>query len=160
MLIASYDIVFTEVPGEVTLALNLSGCPNACAGCHSPHLQQAVGEGLDETLLAELLKKYGNAATCVAFMGGDADPAEVNRLAEFVKKISGLKTAWYSGRQELSKGIELRNFDFIKLGPWVEELGPLTSPATNQRFYFIDQNGNLIDRTALFRKNSLPLGRE
>ena len=38
-----FDVVFQEIPGEVTLALNLSGCPNRCAGCHSPHLWEEVG---------------------------------------------------------------------------------------------------------------------
>ena len=42
--LASFDVVFQEIPGEVTLALNLSGCPNRCAGCHSPHLWEEVGE--------------------------------------------------------------------------------------------------------------------
>ena len=41
---AGYDIVFQEIPDEVTLALNLSGCPNGCPGCHSPHLQRDEGE--------------------------------------------------------------------------------------------------------------------
>lgn len=46
-----------------------------------------------------------------------------------------IKVAWYSGRQELSKEIDLANFDFIKLGPYKEECGPLDKRTTNQRFY-------------------------
>ena len=59
--LASFDVVFQEIPGEVTLALNLSGCPNRCAGCHSPHLGEEVGEPLDDNLLNSLLSGYGNA---------------------------------------------------------------------------------------------------
>ena len=59
--LASFDVVFQEIPGEVTLALNLSGCPNRCAGCHSPHLWEEVGEPLDDNLLNSLLSGYGNA---------------------------------------------------------------------------------------------------
>lgn len=33
---AGYDIVFQEIPDEVTLALNLSGCPNGCPGATVP----------------------------------------------------------------------------------------------------------------------------
>jgi hypothetical protein len=84
LLLASYDIVFQEVPGEVTLALNLSLCPNHCPECHSPHLRGQVGEPLDDILLGGLLARYGDAVTCVAFMGGDADTAEVDRLAAAV----------------------------------------------------------------------------
>ena len=58
----------------------------------------------------------------------------------------------YSGRQELSKDIELSNFDFIKLGPYKEEFGPLNSKTTNQRFYKV--NGKeLIDITSRFWKH-------
>ena len=35
----THDIVFQEFPDEVTLAVNLSRCPNACPGCHSAALQ-------------------------------------------------------------------------------------------------------------------------
>ena len=31
----NHDIVFQEFPDEVTLAINLSCCPNGCTGCHS-----------------------------------------------------------------------------------------------------------------------------
>ena len=54
-----YDIVFQEIPDEVTLAINLSNCPNRCKGCHSPYLQQNVGEALTEENLSVLLQKYG-----------------------------------------------------------------------------------------------------
>ena len=68
--------------------------------------------------------------------------------------------AWYSGRQELSKNIYLGWFDYIKLGPYIEELGPLNSKTTNQRFYEvskeIDNKGNptykLVDITNKFWK--------
>lgn len=151
--LASYDIVFQEVPGEVTLALNISGCPNRCSGCHSPHLREDIGETLDEAMLAGLLADYGASATCVCFMGGDGDPAEVERLAGFVRRISGrkLKTAWYSGRPQLPDGFDAGRFDFIKLGPYVEGLGGLDSPSTNQRFYRVEK-GVMTDTTPMFRR--------
>lgn len=151
--LASYDIVFQEVPGEVTLALNLSGCPNGCPGCHSPHLRENTGEALDEQLLASLLSQYGDAVTCVCFMGGDAAPEEVARLAGFVHSEAGreLKTAWYSGKAALPEGFEPRNFDYIKLGPYIEHLGGLDSPSTNQRFYKVTA-GELEDITKVFQK--------
>ena len=78
---ADYDIVFQEIPDEVTLAINLSNCPNHCKGCHSAYLMEDVGEPLTEESLSTLLGKYGKAITCVCFMGGDASPAEVEQLA-------------------------------------------------------------------------------
>ena len=247
----SYDIVFQEVPGEVTLAINISGCPNGCKRCHSPHLKEDSGEALDEVALTGLLEKYGDAITCVCFMGGDSDPREVKRLSAFVRKVTGsgikdaggkmgemgtsvksdairvadttdatgvmgatgaahtpskclnnsndatnsclanatntirsrpentisitaehiknsmgvtrsrsknatgyrhpLKTAWYSGRQNLPECLAPEQFDFIKLGPYVEHLGGLNSATTNQRFYRIE-SGTMIDITERFRE--------
>lgn len=51
-----------------------------------------------------------------------------------------IKIGWYSGRQELSEAIDLQNFDYIKLGPYKEECGPLNSRTTNQRFYAVVRN--------------------
>ena len=158
--LVSYDIVFQEIPGEVTLALNISGCPNRCPGCHSPHLQENAGEPLDEGLLAGLLKTYGRSVTCVCFMGGDADPVEVERLSLFVRAETGnhLKTAWYSGKQDFPAACSWESFDFVKLGPYVERLGGLDGPGTNQRFYRI-KNGEFSDITKSFLKNSV-LGKQ
>lgn len=63
-----------------------------------------------------------------------------------------IKVAWYSGRQELSKDVDVVNFDFIKLGPYQEERGPLDNPNTNQRFYQV-VNGELVDITHKFWKH-------
>ncbi|MDR2621243.1 MAG: anaerobic ribonucleoside-triphosphate reductase activating protein [Dysgonamonadaceae bacterium] len=147
----SFDIVFQEVPGEVTLAVNISNCPNRCKGCHSPHLQEDAGETLDENTLSVWLGKYGNAITCICFMGGDAEPLEVCRLAGFVKRQAGgnIKTGWYSGKNALPEGISLTDFDYIKLGAYTERLGGLDKPTTNQRFYRIEK-GKMIDKTNQF----------
>jgi anaerobic ribonucleoside-triphosphate reductase activating protein len=72
-----------------------------------------------------LLKEYGQDITCVAFMGGDATPEKVDSLAGWMRSAyPELKTAWYSGRAVLSDKIHLRNFDYIKLGPYIEAKGP------------------------------------
>ncbi|MDR0427990.1 MAG: anaerobic ribonucleoside-triphosphate reductase activating protein [Dysgonamonadaceae bacterium] len=154
--LANYDIVFQEIPGETTLALNLSNCPNCCKGCHSPHLMEDKGEVLNEKTLSGLLEKYGQAVTCICFMGGDASPQEINHLADFIRQRTQnkLKTAWYSGKQHFPKECFLRNFDYLKLGPYIEELGGLTSSETNQRFYRI-ANGKMIDETFRFKKESI-----
>lgn len=145
-------VVFAEVPDEITLAINISGCPCNCKGCHSSYLAEDIGERLRYDNLTSLIHK-NKGITCVAFMGGDADPLSVNAYASIIKEqFPNLKVAWYSGRQELSKDIELSNFDFIKLGPYKEEFGPLNSKTTNQRFYKV--NGKeLIDITSKFWKH-------
>ncbi len=137
-----YDIVFREVPDEVTLAINLSNCPHRCPGCHSPQLQQDIGNELDEQALCLLLDSYRDAITCVCFMGGDADSEAVGRLADFIKKNCDgrLKTAWYSGNNELYNKKLTSSFDFIKIGEYREALGGLDKPTTNQRLYRVVGN--------------------
>ena len=156
MKVASFDIVFQEIPGEVTLALNLSNCPCHCPGCHSPHLAEDIGEVVDEELLNGLLARYGNMITCVAFMGGDADPDEVARWARFVKgrknQESELRTAWYSGRTVMPKDDKV--FDYVKLGPYIESLGGLKNEHTNQRLYKRVED-NWTDITSVFWKKNL-----
>ena len=149
----SYNIVFQEVPGEVTLAINISGCPNCCKGCHSPYLQEDKGDLLNEDAIAILLAKYGEAITCVCFMGGDNDPAAVEQLSRNIRQTSkpSLKTAWYSGRSKLPGHCFAGSFDYIKLGPYIEKLGGLDCSDTNQRYFKIE-NGILKDDTELFVK--------
>lgn len=132
----SYDVVCQEIPDEITLAVNISGCPNRCPGCHSPWLWEDEGEDLTEDLLSALMDRYASAVTCFCFMGGDADPAEVERLARWIRDAyPHLKTAWYSGRESLPDGFDLAVLDFLKLGPYKAELGALKSPSTNQTLY-------------------------
>jgi len=149
----SFDIVFQEIPDEVTLAINLSNCPNRCKGCHSAYLMKDVGEVLTEEVIDRLLAKYGNSVTCVCFMGGDAAPREVESLSVYLHKqtCGKIKTGWYSGRKELPLDCTPQNFNYIKLGPYIEEFGGLDSPETNQRFYRIE-NGRMTDITDLFAK--------
>lgn len=146
-----YDIVFQEVPDEITLAINISNCPNRCKGCHSPYLLKDIGEPLTEENLTVLLRKYGKAITCICFMGGDASPADIEQLAEYLHRqtVAPVKVGWYSGKSELSPAIDLDFFEYIKLGPYIEHLGGLKSPATNQRFYRIE-NGVMKDITYRF----------
>lgn len=145
-------VVFAEIPDEITLAINISGCPCNCKGCHSSYLAEDIGEPLDLQHLTNLIDS-NKGITCVGLMGGDANPSEVDDIAQDIKEYyPELKVGWYSGRQELSKDIELSNFDYIKLGPYIEEFGPLNSKTTNQRFYKV--NGKeLIDITSRFWKH-------
>ena len=148
-------VVFREVPDEVTLAINISNCPVKCPGCHSSYLAQDIGEVLDKESLAVLINR-NPGISCVSFMGGDAEPEKVGELAVEVKKLDpSLKTCWYSGRDlEHARG-NLDVLDFVKVGPYIDEFGPLDSPNTNQRFYKIEHGPDgveLKDWTDRFQK--------
>ena len=64
------DIVFQEFPDEVTLAINISGCPCRCPGCHSQFLWANRGEELTAEALSALIRETEDTITCVGFMGG------------------------------------------------------------------------------------------
>ena len=147
-------VTFAEIPDEISLCINISNCPCLCKNCHSSYLAKDIGIILT-TAEVEKLINISNGISCIAFMGGDISPTIVNTLAKYVKEeYPKLKVAWYSGRQELSKDIDLQNFNFIKLGPYNEDLGPLDSRTTNQRYYEVKKNelGNyyLEDNTYKF----------
>ena len=143
----NFDIVFQEIPDEVTLAVNITNCPNHCEGCHSPHLHGDIGFPLDENEIDGLLAKYGNQITCFCFMGGDATPQEVAKLAAYVRTKAALKVAWYSGKPQLPD--TFASFDYVKTGPYIPEKGGLKSRNTNQRLYR-NQGGNPVDITSRF----------
>lgn len=74
-------------------------------------------------------------------MGGD-DDRQIDSLALNLAacKAYGFKTALYSGF-ELEHALEhpdlLYLLDYIKVGPYIEELGGLKETTTNQRLYKI-----------------------
>ena len=89
-------------------------------------------------------------------MGGDQDPAEISNLAFAVKLRSDYpyKTAWYSGKQHIPDELNISDFDYIKVGPYIEEFGGLDNPNTNQRMYEVCKlPESLIDITNKFWKN-------
>lgn len=150
-------VVFQEVPDEVTLAINISGCPCRCPGCHSRYLWDDIGLPLDTTAIDAFVSRYGRKITCIAFMGGDGDPLGVNRLAQYVhEEHPGLKVAWYSGRMRVPSTVSKRDFDYIKVGPYISHLGSLKMPTTNQRLFRKNDDDTFEDITSRFwRKKSV-----
>ena len=125
-------VTFAEVPEEVTLCINITGCPVHCEGCHSPELWEDTGHTLDGRAIDTLISN-NQGISCVCFMGGDSEPEIIPLLAEVVKK-KGLKVGWYSG-QEHFPNVDLSSIDFLKVGPYIKEKGGLDNPNTNQRLY-------------------------
>ena len=145
------DIVFQEIPDEVTLAINISNCPCHCPGCHSHYLWEDIGLPLNPEAIDNFVQKFGSNLTCIAFMGGDGDPKGVNLLAQYVhEEYPQFKVAWYSGRTVISPLITKNDFDYIKIGPYIKHLGPLKKPTTNQRLYRQNDQGEFEDITSRF----------
>ena len=129
------QVTFAEIPDEITLCINISNCPCHCKGCHSAYLAEDIGEELTPEALDTLINS-NKGITCVCFMGGDSDPSYVEFLTEHVKNHhSGIKTAWYSGRDTLYNKFDLWELNYVKVGSYKEELGPLNKRTTNQKLY-------------------------
>lgn len=163
---ANTQVVFTEVPNEISLAINITGCTIHCKGCHSQWLWSNKGKELTKDELIHLIEK-NKGITTVLFMGGDDFTKALATLANEVKyRYPNLKIAWYSGRHDLddSSVKELETYlDYIKIGPYIKQFGGLDNPKTNQKFYRIDRVPNmkgypelgykleLVDQTYLFQ---------
>lgn len=141
------EVTFREFPDEISLCINITNCPFHCEGCHSPELWENIGTRLTKQELAKLIET-NNGITCVGFMGGE--PSLINTYAAFIKnEYPNLKVGWYWGGKFIPYNINKNNFDYIKVGPYIKELGGLDNPSTNQRMYQITPNA-IIDITSKF----------
>lgn len=163
---ANTQVVFTEVPNEISLAINITGCTIHCKGCHSQWLWSNKGKELTKDELHNLIEN-NKGITTVLFMGGDNFIKELTKLSSMIKyRYPNLKIAWYSGRHDLDNSnvkYFMTYLDYIKVGPYIKQFGGLDNPKTNQRFYRIDRtpivkehpelgfNSNLVDQTYLFQ---------
>ncbi len=125
-------VTFSEVPDEISLTLNISNCPHHCKGCHSPYLRKDIGDELTNDVLDDLIEK-NEGVTCVCFLGEGNDVQEILDLAVHVH-LKGLKTAIYCGTFDVDERM-WDVFDYLKLGEYNEEKGPLNKETTNQRMY-------------------------
>lgn len=126
-------VTVQDVPDEIALAISISGCPLRCKGCHSAFTRDPnYGSKLDYESLTKLLNKH-KLISCVCFYGGEWD-SELPEMIKIVKSYN-LKFCLYTGL-ELNQVPEkiLNLLDYIKVGPYIESLGPLGSPNTNQKF--------------------------
>jgi len=128
------QIHLQEVPGEISLALSISGCSLKCKGCHSTETwDKNFGTELTIDELNRLILK-NEGISCVLFYGGEWEPEELVTYLKYVKS-KNLKTALYSGLdniEDISENI-INNLDYLKIGKFIEELGGLNSENTNQR---------------------------
>ncbi len=151
----NYDIVFQEFPDEVTLAINISNCPCKCPGCHSLYLTNDIGSLLTIDKIDNLINQHKKTITCIGLMGGDINPTEINAIAKYIKqKYRTIKIGWYTGRTTISRQIDIKFFNYIKVGPYIKHLGPINSKTTNQKMYRVENESILNDITNRFWKNN------
>ena len=144
-----YFVVFEEIPNRISLALNITNCQNMCIGCHSPELRLDSGVELTNDEMDDLIQKnYG--VNCVLFMGEGKDTERLLEIAQYIKNKYDIAVAVYSGRNNVEEEY-YDIFDYVKVGEYKKEFGPLNSPTTNQRLYKVTKKGK-EDITHLFWK--------
>lgn len=149
-------IVFREFPDEVTLAINIAQCPFRCEGCHTPKLRDDIGTDLTLDELERIIRQHLNIITCVGFMGGDADLKYIEYLVSGMKSRLGpkkrIKFGMYSGNDSLYNVLaKCRSLDYIKIGHYDAELGPIDKEGSNQRMYRLNNDGYYDNITAQMR---------
>lgn len=128
-------VTFSEIPDEICLCINISNCPYHCSGCHSQYLWENVGYELTSEELKRLIDE-NPGISCVCFMGGTE--SDVLRLLYTTCVRCKVKTAWYTGQTNIPDYPVLSYLDYVKVGPYIKELGPLTSKTTNQKLYRVE----------------------
>lgn len=152
-------ITFLEAPDEISLALSISNCPCHCDGCSEKHLWNDIGVELTDKKINELIDKNPGITT-ILLLGGDADHADVVRIARTIH-LRNLKVGMYSGLDSLDPDL-LECLDFYKIGRWIpfhgpeetwkdQTAGPLCLPTSNQ-IYLEKHDGMWINETQKFRR--------
>ncbi|MFT6897060.1 MAG: anaerobic ribonucleoside-triphosphate reductase activating protein [Paraglaciecola sp.] len=137
------NIVFLEVPDEVSLAYTISGCTLGCKGCHSSDSwHKDNGLALSQDYFSQRLETYQGLISCVLFLGGEWQLSTLLPLLKLAKS-KHLKTCLYTGLDEVSSVLKAE-LTYLKTGRWLAELGGLESPITNQRFTDL-RTGNCLN---------------
>ena len=128
------DIVLEEIPRKVTLAVEISNCQGNCVGCHSPFLREDIGEELTPQV-ADALIADNFGVDCFLLLGEGRDREALRSFARHMRQAHpAVELALYSGRTRVEDEL-FELFDFVKVGPYIPEKGPLNNPGTNQRLY-------------------------
>lgn len=128
------DVVLEEIPHKITLAVEISNCLGLCKECHSPFLRDDIGEELTAEV-ADALIADNFGINCFLLLGEGRDPQALRSLARHLRSAHpNLSLALYSGRAAVEDDI-FELFDYVKVGPYMPEHGPLNVRSTNQRLY-------------------------
>lgn len=135
-----HQVVFSEIPDEVSLGISISGCQIHCKGCHSRELWEDKGSPLTIEELDKLIAQ-NQGISCLLLMGGEREIETLTTLfAHVYNSYTNIKTAWYCGLDQIPQDkLDIMQFlNYVKIGHYDPELGPLTSPTTNQKLYQVE----------------------
>lgn len=167
--VVSTGITMNEVPDKVAYFIELGACTQRCKGCHSKELWEEVKEPTSlDVLLADADEAIDKGANAIVLMGGTCNGLSTEELFTILQALSEIApTCLYSGSddEKLNRFFAAEtSITWIKTGSYKEELGGLSSPTTNQRFYrkeyelvskkhqYVYHKLVLVDETHLFQE--------
>lgn len=136
LLYVNVGISELEIPSKRSLVIYISNCLHNCKNCHTPYLKSNYGDSLKKNF-KDIFDLYYNYFDVVCFMGEGKETLEEKNeminLSQYIHK-NNKQVALYSGRNcRIEKW--MNNFDYIKIGSYQQDKGPLTEKTTNQRLY-------------------------
>ena len=166
--VVSTGITLNEVPDKIAYFIELGSCTQRCKGCHSKELWEEVKSPMSlEDVLRWAEKAIESGATAIVLMGGTCNKMSIPDLLKVLDGLSEIApTCLYSGLDDEETNTyiaEHSGITWLKTGSYKEELGGLSSPTTNQRFYrkeyeqifknhqYVDNKMVFVDETHLFQ---------
>lgn len=145
MYISNIQIVFQEIPDEISLAFSISGCQIGCKGCHSKETWNPYyGNLFNENDFKKEIEKYKNMVSCILFYGGEWNESLINYI--LIAKKEDFKIALYTGMElENIKDDIKKNLNYIKTGKYIQKVGGLKNENTNQNMYILE-NGKVKEK--------------
>ena len=131
MKVISSQIVFQEVPNEISLSFLIAWCPLKCEGCHSKdkiEWKELTIQGLEDNII-----KNKNFISCVLFLGWEWEKENLIQMLKICKE-HWKKTCLYTWLLDVSNEIK-ENLDYLKVWPYIKMLWWLDSEKTNQKIY-------------------------
>ncbi len=152
LMYASVGISELEMPTKKSLVIYISNCQHRCRNCHTPYLQNCYGDLLKENF-ETIFNVYYEYFDIVCFMGeGKETEEDKKEMLDYCTFIHSRKkmTALYCGRNcQVENWMD--KFDYIKIGSYQEEKGPITESTTNQKL-LKKENNKYVDITYIFWK--------
>ena len=141
MKIYDYDVTFVEVPTEINLTFYVYGCKLNCKNCSWLFANTDSVYELSIEDYKDLLEKYKDKATCIVFLGGEWE----ENIIDYIKLAQkDYKICLYTGltyNELLNQYPDIIQYlDYLKTGRYIERLGNLDSPTTNQQLLRLTDN--------------------
>ena len=139
-------VTFSEMPKHVSVYLQLADCQIRCSGCHSKELWQPT-KGIDLSEIKEKILNYKDMGSNMLIIFGDTNNnIELKDFKVLLKELSDiLPICIFSGSYGYNKEL-LKYISYLKLGPYEDDKGGLSSDITNQTMYKVENN-KLVDVT-------------